>query len=127
MIGDRDYGPKAVVAVPALGQNLESLAADDGVMSDVRQIGDEQPFTDDQIALRGTVGYLVNLAHRDVVVELQGQYRLGVTGLHLIAERDVRDLQLLPHDDVVWIRDVVDNRDHLEQLTVTVEPLGQPP
>src|SRR6476659_7384708 len=106
MIGDRDDGPKVLVAIPALGKNLESLAADDSVMSDVRQIGDEQPFTDDQIALRGTVRYLVNLAHRDVVVELQGQFLLGVTGPHLVAQGDVRELQLLSHDDVVWIRAV---------------------
>ena len=31
-------------------------------MPDVGEIGDQQPFADDQVALRGAVRYLVDLA-----------------------------------------------------------------
>lgn len=54
VVGDRDDGPEPGFAVPALRQDLECLACDHGVMPDVGEIGDRQPFADDQVALRGS-------------------------------------------------------------------------
>jgi hypothetical protein len=96
-------------------------------MPDVGEVGYQQPFADDQVTLRGAVRDLVDLAHRDVVVELQRQFLLRVAGLHLVTKGDVWNLQLLPDHDEVRVGQMVDHSDHWMQTSVAVEPLGQLP
>jgi hypothetical protein len=56
VVGDRDDGPQVLIAIPALRQHLQGLAGDDGVMSGVGEIGDQQSFTDDQVNRPGMSG-----------------------------------------------------------------------
>jgi hypothetical protein len=93
------------------------------VVARVQQVGNDQPLSDDEVALRGTVGNFEHVAQRLVVVITLSELTFRVAGHDLMAVGDVRDLQLLTDRDLIGVGEVVDHSDHSVEASVAVEAL----